>query len=660
MIPVRAMLLRGTAEPPPEQLELRAGPLSLLFEPDLVSVRSLRLGGREVLRGIYLAVRDHNWDTIPLRVVRRTLQASEQAFHAELQVECRGGEVDFPLTAIFTGTAAGTLHLQMHGVARTTFRRNRIGFCVLHPIHGCAGQPCRVIHTDGTAVAARFPDAISPWQPFLEIQALSLEVEPGLSVAVTLAGEVFEMEDQRNWTDASFKTYPTPLALPFPVEVPRGSVIEQGVRLELLREPASTELPFAFPAVPSRDSRKDDPVLVSIERGAPRPLPALGLGCASDGAPLSARALRLLGPVAPQHLRVDLHLAQSGWCRRLVLAAEEAAILGAPLEIALFSAGERAIAEAVPVLAGLDPPVARWLIFSPEAKTSPVPLLAAARKHLRSFTGAPIGGGSDAYFAELNRGRPDPEALDFVSFSINPQVHAFDDASLAETLEMQAEVVRGARALYPKLPVIVSPVTLRPRFNPNATGPEPLPLPGELPSQVDPRQAALFGAGWTLGSLKYLAEGGAAAATCYETAGWRGILERETGCPLPGKFPSMPGAVYPLYHVLADYAEHRGGSYLPSRSSEPLVVESLALHRAGRVTLLLGNLTTRRRRCRLPAGELRWSALRLLDESCLEEALLRPEDYRVCRGTCLHGGNAELELDLPPCAVARLEGTPAP
>ena len=37
-------------------------------------------------------------------------------------------------------------------------------------------------------------------------------------------------------------------------------------------------------------------------------------------------------------------------------------------------------------------------------------------------------------------------------------------------------------------------VTLRPRFNPNATGPEPEPRPGELPSQVDVRQMSLLGA----------------------------------------------------------------------------------------------------------------------------------------------------------------------
>ena len=38
-----------------------------------------------------------------------------------------------------------------------------------------------------------------------------------------MEGETFETEDQRNWSDASFKTYGTPLHLPFPVEVEEGT-----------------------------------------------------------------------------------------------------------------------------------------------------------------------------------------------------------------------------------------------------------------------------------------------------------------------------------------------------------------------------------------------------------------------------------------------------
>ena len=51
------------------------------------------------------------------------------------------------------------------------------------------------------------------------------------------------------------------------------------------------------------------------------------------------------------------------------------------------------------------------------------------------------------------------------------------------------------------------------RHTPYASAaPPPVPA-GELPPQVDVRQMSLFGAGWTLGSLKYLAESGVSSAT---------------------------------------------------------------------------------------------------------------------------------------------------
>ncbi len=41
------------------------------------------------------------------------------------------------------------------------------------------------------------------------------------------------MEDQRNWTDASFKTYCTPLEIPYPVEVAKGTKISQKIRISV-------------------------------------------------------------------------------------------------------------------------------------------------------------------------------------------------------------------------------------------------------------------------------------------------------------------------------------------------------------------------------------------------------------------------------------------
>src|SRR5260370_25862908 len=99
-----------------------------------------------------------------------------------------------------------------------------------------------------------------------------------------------------------------------------------------------------------------------------------------------------------------------------------------------------------------------------------------------------------------------------------------------------------------------------------------------------------FGAAWTVGSIKSLAESGAASLTYYETTGWLGLMERETGSSLPDLFPSAPGMVFPLYHVFADLAEWKGGSLFACRSNRPLSVAALAVESSGSLHLLAVNL----------------------------------------------------------------------
>jgi hypothetical protein len=128
------------------------------------------------------------------------------------------------------------------------------------------------------------------------------------------------------------------------------------------------------------------------------------------------------------------------------------------------------------------------------------------------------------------------------------------------------------------------------RFNAHATAEEAGPGEGELPDSVDPRQLSLLGAAWTAGSVKNLAEAGASSVTYFETTGWRGVLERESGSELPERFPSEAGRVFPLYHVLADVGEWKGAELLECAASDPLAVVGLAVGRDGGRSVLVASL----------------------------------------------------------------------
>lgn len=572
-------------------IALRAGPLTLEFEPTTGMLRRIRVGNREALRGIYAAVRDRNWNTIAPQISGLSVDRQDASFSISFQADCREGAIDFVWTGEIEGDASGTLVYRFDGAARSTCLRNRIGFCVLHPIRECAGRPCSVEKTDGRVEWGVFPQFISPHQPWMDLRAIRHEVLPGVQAEVRFDGDVFEMEDQRNWTDASFKTYCTPLGLPFPVEIPAGTSVRQQVTLRLIGE-----------RIGYRDERSDTPIEVRI--GPEVRLPRLGLGAASHGQPLLPCEIDRLARLRLDHLRVDLWPSKPGFAETIRRAAAEARAIVAKLHAALFltDAAEEELARVAAVAAECDAPVAAWMVFRAADRLTPSAWLAKARQILGPrFPDSQIGGGTDANFAELNRNRLEPSTADFVSYAINPQVHASDNDSIVETLEAQGETVRSARQLSGDASVFVSPLTLKPRFNSVATGEDRPPAPGELPREVDARQSSDFTAAWTLGSIARLAEAGAASATYFETTGWRGLMETEAGTPPQYAFPSTPGQVFPVYRVFAELAD-RDAVFSLVQSDDPLLVVGLAVQTTSGGKLLLANLTAEHQTVRTPDG----------------------------------------------------------
>jgi hypothetical protein len=133
-------------------------------------------------------------------------------------------------------------------------------------------------------------------------------------------------------------------------------------------------------------------------------------------------------------------------------------------------------------------------------------------------------------------------------------------------------------------------------------------------------------------------------------------METDEGPPLPEKFPSLPGSVFPLYHVFADWGEFAGGEIVPLTSSAPLEVEGLALRKDGRFRILLANLTSKPRAARVIAGvEGGDFRLQSLDENSAEWAMWEPDSFRAAPGKLLQLGKQGSELDLLPYAVARLD-----
>ena len=227
--PSRAIMLFGTDEPAAETRLLKAGPLSA--ELDAGNLRYIRHEGREAIRAISYVVRDRFWGTFNPEIRDLEIEESADRFVVAYSASCTGDGQRFDYRARITGNADGTLRFEGIGSPVTDFLTNRTGFVVLHGVEGISGHPVKVSEVSGRAVESRFPEIIDPEQPIMNIRALTHEVAPGLEVVCTMQGDTFEMEDQRNWTDASYKTYVRPLGLPHPFTLKAGEGIEQAVEL---------------------------------------------------------------------------------------------------------------------------------------------------------------------------------------------------------------------------------------------------------------------------------------------------------------------------------------------------------------------------------------------------------------------------------------------
>ncbi len=630
----------GRDEAPSTPRLLRAGPVTVqLVGGDL---RYVQAGGTEIVRRIYVAVRDHNWVTIPGEISAAKLDTGARYFQFCFDARHRRRPVDFVWQGRIHGNPDGTITYSMTGKAVSPFRYNRIGFCILHPPQTSAGRPYCGLSQAGP-IRGALPSLIGRQRfengtfipLFPAVKELALDLAQGALVRFKFQGDWFEMEDQRNWTDHSFKTYCTPLALPFPRAARRGQRIEQQISLVLEKKPR-------------RRSSPTQSLSLSVGSGLGRNLPELGLGLANHDSPLSARELGLLRRLRLAHLRVDLHLRNPQEAsRRLLEAASAAQHLDCRLEVALFL-GDPAVTQLARLQGWIQTggSIARFLVFhEAEACTAPKWVRLARQRLQASAPAAEFVGGTNAYFAELNRTRPEMSGLDGLVYSLNPQVHAFDEQSMAETLEAQAVTVRTARAFAHGRRVHVSPVTLRPRFNANATGPGSRRGRGDLPAAVDARQMSLFGAGWTLGSTKYLAEAGADSVTYFETTGWQGVVELEQGAPLPDRFPSRPGQLFPLYHVLADIARWQTAELVRCASSDPLRLIGLAFRQAKAQHFLAANLTSEPLSVTLEVRGVHSLSARTLDARNARAAMRDPDFFaRSAERLLPRAGTVVMEL----------------
>jgi len=538
---------------------LDAGPVTAGYQNGFL--RRISYGETEVLRMIYFALRDHNWNTISGHIENEVITIEGSGFQVSYDyLNIHGGETVMEWKAAIKGTADGTITFEIHGTATENFKKNRAGFCILHPLN-LAGTDVVITHPDKSTTTKPFPVNVAPDDPFRNIQSMEWR-SSGIPFSLTFEGDIFETEDQRNWSDASFKTFCTPLDKPFPVELRRSDKVFQRVV-------------FA----PGKQLSPAQPVaeVVSLrETGARLILPYIGVAASTEETDLSNEAASLIRSLNLKHYRVDVYPGTEAWVTDFSAACETAFQLGLSLEAVLHLTEKfREEIEGFVVLCLQNRvKLRKVLLLQVNRLVTGGEVIAEAPQIKAAFPRVEVGAGTNYNFTEINRNHFSSRDLDFISFSIDPQEHAFDDLTILENIESQEHLVRSAKGIYGQdMAVHISPITLKKRFNPYATDPDDLKISERV--KADPRQKQAFTAVWTFGSLCSLSKGGASAVTFFQTVGNQGIL-------------SPDGIPYPVYDVLKALSPYQGREVRIIESSDPLAVQAMVLD--GKF-LALGNLT---------------------------------------------------------------------
>jgi len=552
----RSRVLFGTEEPVPEARALRAGALEVIVRgPRLVRIAC---GDVEIWHGAAFLFRDADWCT-PEPIVDdfdESISTSGFKLHAVGRFPV-SPPIDFRIDIEARDT--GVIVVAAQATPRGDILASRLGLCVMHPI-SVAGAQVEIEHIDGRVSRTTFPRLIPPWPPFMLIRAIRHQYPPGRWARCSFDGDIFELEDQRNNGDASFKTYSRSNLMPRPYWLRAGVPIQQSVEFAI-------EMPRANTA-----SRRPGAVKVQVGNDAGE-CPTIGVEISPDDAHAGEAARAALAAMRPGHLHLTIRpdTGEIDW--RAI--AELLAVAGAELRLDVARATLDKAVEEVGSLreklydAGVEP--ASVAVFPSEQRA-----IDAAR---RAFPGCKIGGGTPHFFVQLNRldslGR-----ADFLTFTTSSIVHGADDESVMLTLQSLRSMIETLRARYPDVPIAIGPSGIAARASPLGAQP---PTDGQHRIALaanDPRTRGLYGAAWTVGYVAQLATTGLDAVTVMSLTGAAGVV----GTDGQGAFTR-----YPSYFVIE---RMRGPASVCSVTvSEPTRVAAFALRRGDGQELLIANLT---------------------------------------------------------------------
>lgn len=425
-----------------------------LVRPD--GAGPLRCDEREVLQRIFVTVRDQHWrevaptecksefnEALGLATLTACHQSDSVAF--EWKGELRLSEDRL------------RLHFQFTGRALRDMQVCRVGLVVLHPIELMIGS--RVIVTGAHSGYEFTPTEVIAPQPVTNgipgaitepFDKLVIERADFGRLDLAFKGDLFELEDQRNWGDLSFKTYCTPLRFGFPRELKAGTVVQH-----------SMEARFT----PPRAQQKTPPA--GYRSGV---IPQLGREWSR--ADLSDRGSG--EPASPwSHIYYDAGSLEDLSELERVLATETTA----PLHLAVQAQESALSRDALALIVAHRQRIARIFLYGPGISLPSATAISRWRAVLEkaaSDRNIPLSAATRGYFVEINRGVLFDLPVSGIAFPLTATVHSDDPDTICGNVAAVEDMAQTGLRLTGTDHLSITPLAL---YYPPSRAAQPFPAP---------------------------------------------------------------------------------------------------------------------------------------------------------------------------------------
>lgn len=482
------------------------------FDLARAAVRNVRYKNVQIVDLLYTAIRPWDWSTLDPDQHREDVKVTGDICVITIK-DSFAGSLDAQTEITISKDNKFTVAYELRGLAEYSVNRWGICFCL-----NTADWMGSTVKSQGNEY--QLPATISPQRVvdgvtqglFPAANEMLFAATDQRSIKVVSTGKVLEAEDQRNWTDNTYKIYSGSLSEPRPFVTSAGSLWRQSVTFEI--SPPNKQVP---------DGSKI--VVKEIES-----LPSIGLQFNTDSLlPLDAlnTALFLLDI---DHIRINEEFLTA---QKINTVSTNGLIVEAAL---LSSHSGDKLHRDIEHLNRQIPAGSRILIQREGREIVEIGDL-PKNKSLSSFVP-----GTDAYLVDLHRNKY--EFGESISYSMVPTVHSSDIETIFKTLYTQRESIQFAQEFLAKQ-VLVSPITFSTRGNPETGHARDQRINFANP-EMALRIRTIEGAAWTLGSIFALASAGAYSGTWHELFGEFGII-----------YPDGDAIKFsPTFHALAALGAH--------------------------------------------------------------------------------------------------------